>query len=56
VLVVDTGPLVAAADTDDAHHLACRELLEQDPGPLVTNAMVIAEAAYLRENHAHARR
>jgi uncharacterized protein len=27
--------------------VACRELLENDEGPLVTTAMVIAEAAYL---------
>lgn len=47
MLVVDTGPLVATADTDDAHHAACRALLEAHPGPLVTTAMVIAEAAYL---------
>jgi len=47
VLLVDTGPLVAAADTDDVHHQACRGLLEDDPGPLVTSPMVIAEAAYL---------
>jgi uncharacterized protein len=47
VLLVDTGPLVAAADRDDAHHLACRDLLEGDPGPLVTSPLVVAEAAYL---------
>lgn len=47
MLLVDTGPLVAAADRDDAHHDACRRLLEDDPGPLVTNPMVIAETAYL---------
>jgi len=47
VLVVDTGPLVATADTDDADHTACRALLETDRGPLVTTAMVVAEAAYL---------
>jgi len=47
VLFVDTGPLVATADSDDAHHSECRELLESHPGPLVTNAMVIAEATYL---------
>jgi uncharacterized protein len=44
VLIVDTGPLVATADRD---HVACRALLEGDEGPLVTTAMVIAEAAYL---------
>ena len=47
MLVVDTGPLVATADRDDADHEACRALLEGDEGPLVTTAMVIAEAAYL---------
>ena len=47
MLIVDTGPLVAAADRSDAHHAACRDLLEADPGPLVTTAMVVAEAAYL---------
>jgi hypothetical protein len=47
VLVVDTGPLVAAADRSDKDHAACRSLLEGDDGPLVTTGMVMAEAAYL---------
>jgi uncharacterized protein len=47
VLIVDTGPLVAAADRADKDHAACRALLEDDEGPLVTTALVIAEAAYL---------
>jgi predicted nucleic acid-binding protein len=47
VLIVDTGPLVATADRADRDHAACRALLEGDEGPLVTTAMVIAEAAYL---------
>lgn len=47
MLLVDTGPLVAAADTDDTDHRPCRALLEDHPGPLVTSPMVIAEAAYL---------
>jgi predicted nucleic acid-binding protein len=47
VLVVDTGPLVATADVDDPDHDACLELLETATGPLVTTALVIAEAAYL---------
>lgn len=47
MLLVDTGVLVAAADTDDADHQACKALLEGDPGPLLTNALVVAEAAYL---------
>lgn len=47
MLIVDTGPLVAAADRSDRHHSACVELLETASGPLVTTAMVIAETAYL---------
>jgi len=47
VLIVDTGPLVATTDRADKDHLACRALLEGEPGPLVTTAMLIAEAAYL---------
>ena len=44
---MDTGPLVATADRADKDHAACRELREGDEDPLVTTAMVIAEAAYL---------
>ncbi len=47
MLIVDTGPLVATADRDDPDHRACRDLLEGDDGPLVTTALVVAEAAYL---------
>jgi predicted nucleic acid-binding protein len=47
VLILDTGPLVATADRADRDHAACRALLESDEGPLVTMAMVIAEAASL---------
>ncbi len=47
MLVVDTGPLVAAADRSDKDHAACRALLEGDEGPLVTTGLVMAEAAYL---------
>jgi len=32
VLIVDTGPLVAAADRADKDHVACQELLEDDEG------------------------
>lgn len=56
MLIVDAGPLVASADRNDRHHQACRELLETDPGPLVTTGMVIAETVYLvtREIGPHA--
>jgi len=49
VLIVDTGVLVAATDRTDQHYDACVALLETEPGPLVTTALVIAECAYLIE-------
>jgi predicted nucleic acid-binding protein len=47
VLIVDTGVLVAAADRNDPDFGGCSLLLETDDGPLITTAMVIAEAAHL---------
>jgi predicted nucleic acid-binding protein len=47
MLIVDTGVLLATADTTDPHHHACLYLLAEEPEPLVTTAMVIAETAYL---------
>lgn len=47
MLIVDTGVLVAAADRNDPDYHACSDLLETDDGPLVTTALVIAEAAHL---------
>ena len=44
MLIVDTGVLVAAADRNDPDYHACSDLLETDEGPLVTTALVIAEA------------
>ena len=46
-LVVDTGPLYAYVDADDAHHESSLRLLETHPGPLVVPTLVVAEAAYL---------
>ncbi len=47
MLIIDTGPLVAVADADDPDHGACDALLDTEPGPLVTTALVIAEAGFL---------
>jgi len=52
MLIVDTGPLVAVADRDDPDHAVCDELLDTDPGPLVTTALVIAEAGFLIDRQA----
>jgi predicted nucleic acid-binding protein len=45
--VVDTGPLYAAADADDADHDACVAALSAKGLRLVVPAMVVAEATYL---------
>jgi len=47
VLIVDAGPLYAAAATRDKHHGRCVELLSNSPGPLVVPALVVTEVAYL---------
>ena len=47
VLIVDTGPAGRDGRSCRQDHVACWTLLEGDEGPLVTTAMVIAEAAYL---------
>lgn len=47
MLIVDTGVLVAVGDEADRYYKPCRDLLETDQGPLVTNALVVAETAYM---------
>jgi predicted nucleic acid-binding protein len=47
VLLVDTGVLLAAADQNDPDHLPCARLVIDEPGPLLTTPMVVAEAGYL---------
>ena len=47
MLIVDTGVLLAAADTSDPDHETCAELLANETGPLRTTALVLAETAYL---------
>ncbi len=56
MLIVDTGVIVAAADRTDGHHAASAAIISDDPGPLITTALVIAESAYLldRELGPHA--
>lgn len=46
-LVVDAGPLYAAADTSDSNHAVCDELLNNATGPLLVPQLVVAEVAYL---------
>ncbi len=46
MLVVDAGPLVAAAARRDRNHERCVALLSQAPPPLLVPALVVTEVAY----------
>jgi predicted nucleic acid-binding protein len=47
MLIVDAGPLYAAAATRDRNHRRSIELLISAPRPLVVPALVVTEVAYL---------
>ena len=47
IAIVDTGPLYAVADADDADHVGCLEVLQRSDLELVVPALVVAEATYL---------
>jgi uncharacterized protein len=47
VAVVDTGPLYATVDEDDADHRRCRAALADAQYRLIIPALVVAEASYL---------
>jgi predicted nucleic acid-binding protein len=47
VLIVDTGPLYAAAATSDNNHAVCHELLANATGPLMVGELVVTEVAYM---------
>ncbi|HTC71544.1 MAG TPA: PIN domain-containing protein [Solirubrobacteraceae bacterium] len=47
MILVDTGPLVAAANRNDTHHQASTEALAAARRPRLVPGMVIAEVGYL---------
>ena len=47
MLIVDAGPLYAAAATRDRHHERCVDLLSRSPRPLLVPALVLTEVSYL---------
>ena len=49
-VLVDTGVLVSAADTDEPRHAACAGLLREHRGELVVPAPVVPETAWLVES------
>jgi uncharacterized protein len=47
VLIVDAGPLYAAAARRDIHHERCVALLASSPRPVLVPALAITEVSYL---------
>jgi uncharacterized protein len=47
VILVDAGPLVAAANRNDDYHEACVRLLAGAVPPRLVSGLVIAEVCYL---------
>jgi hypothetical protein len=47
VLIVDAGPLYAAAARRDKHHERALALLSSSPRPLLVPALVLTEVSYL---------
>ena len=46
MLIIDAGPIIAAASAHDRHHSECAELLRSAPGPLIVPALVVTEVVY----------
>jgi predicted nucleic acid-binding protein len=55
IAIVDSGPLVAAANTADPDHEACLAALREPRVHLVIPALCVAEAAYLLASRQGAR-
>jgi predicted nucleic acid-binding protein len=51
MIVVDTGPLYAAADTSDSHHQKCAAAFEDASEQLVVPVSVVIETCFLIERH-----
>ena len=47
MLIIDAGPLYAAAATQDNDHSRCVELLTHAPRPLLVPELVVTEVSYL---------
>lgn len=51
MIVIDTGPLYAAADASDRHHAACSALFANMAEQLVVPVSVVVETSFLIERH-----
>lgn len=52
MIVIDTGPIIAAANRKDSSHQQCVELLETFPGPLLLPQPLLAEIGYMLASRA----
>jgi uncharacterized protein len=52
-LILDTGPLYASLDRDDAAHRSCRALIEHANEPLVVPSPVLVEVDYWISQRLH---
>jgi hypothetical protein len=52
-LILDTGPLYATLDRDDAAYRGCRKLVEEATEPLVIPALVLVEVDYWIHQRLH---
>ena len=52
-LILDTGPLYASLDKNDADHASCRKLIEETEEPLVIPAPVLVEVDYWINRRLH---
>jgi predicted nucleic acid-binding protein len=52
-LILDTGPLYATLDRDDAAYRSCRQLVESAHEPIVIPAPVLAEVDYWIHQRLH---
>jgi predicted nucleic acid-binding protein len=52
-LILDTGPLYASLDRDDAAHRNCRTLIENSSEPLIVPALVLVEVDYWIHQRLH---
>ncbi len=52
MILIDTGPLVAAGNRADAHHIRCVRAIRDAALPRLVPATVVAETAYMLERDA----
>jgi hypothetical protein len=55
MIVIDTGPVVAAANRRDRYHKQCVDLLQNFPGPLLLPSPLLTEIGYMLFSRAGAK-